>query len=63
MSYYCPNIPLFREGTDTRILMLAIDKRWTHPTKAIIREVESNLAFGPIWFNVRPNFYININVS
>ena len=29
--------------------------------KAIIGGIQSNLANGVVWFNVRPNFFISIN--
>ena len=52
---------LFRQGIDTPILAVIFDKRFSNPMKAIIGGVQSNMANGVIWFNIRPNFFISIN--
>ena len=52
---------LFRQGIDTPILAVIFDKRFSEPMKAIIGGIQSNMANGVIWFNIRPNFFISVN--
>lgn len=53
--------PLFIEFIHTGILVLALDKRTTTRAKAIIGEVESRLAYEPMWFNIRLSFKSDID--
>jgi hypothetical protein len=52
---------LFRQGIDTPVLAVVLDKRFNDPLKAIIGGIQSNLVNGVVWFNIRPNFFISIN--
>lgn len=36
-------------------------KRWTYPTMSFKGGGKSNLAFGPIWLKIRPNFIYGYN--
>ena len=54
---------LFRQGIDTPILAVIFYKRFSNPMKTIIGGIQSNLANGVVWFNIRPNFFISINDS
>lgn len=52
---------LFRQGINTRILAVVVDKRFTNPLKAMIGGIKSNIVNGILWFIIKPNYFISVN--
>ena len=52
---------LFRQGIETPILAVVLDKRFRDPIKAVIGGITSNLVNGIVWFNIKPNYFILID--
>ena len=52
---------LFRNGLDTPIIAILLNKRFKEPIKALIGGFQSNLVTRVVWFKLKPNYFISIN--
>jgi len=53
--------PLFRKGLDIPVCVILRDGRFLNFGDSLLGVLQSNLAYGPVYFNCYPNFSLDIN--